>query len=334
MYHPTRITVTAIAAPVRTAGARRFWLLWPRLQDTLGTMSYELSPATLRAAQAAAVAAAEAAGAVMLTCYARRRDAAFELDVDTKSSVVDMVTQYDKQCEELILASLAKFRAPVTAGGAADEEFSVVSEETASDAPLTDRPTWVVDPIDGTTSFIHGSFDCGVSIGLTVNQQSVMGVVLLPSMGELFTAIAGLGAFCNGRPIRVSGCTAPERSIVCTHCPYNRSAAAIGALSAINTELLCEKKVHAVRAYGSAAMDMCSVAMGRLDLYFEVGIQSWDMAAAAVIVREAGGALVDVEGGAFDLTRRGMACGGSAAMAEMGVAIAVKHNYRAAILGE
>ena len=247
---------------------------------------------------------------------------------ETKSSGADLVTEYDRQCEELVLKMLSEF----------SPDWKVVSEESHPDAPLTDEPTWIVDPIDGTTSFVHGSFDCGVSIGLAVNKVSVLGVVYLPRLKETFTAIAGQGAYLHDgnqkRKIHVSNVTELNKAIVCTHTPYNRAPQSIKSIMSINTELL-ERGVHAVRAYGSAAMDICSVACGRLDLYFEVGPHSWDMCAAAVILREAGGVIHDIDAvsDSLDMKSRGYAAGSCVQLTTIAVELNNKYDYRNTLLG-
>jgi fructose-1,6-bisphosphatase/inositol monophosphatase family enzyme len=296
-------------------------------------MTFNLSPAVLDAALAAAVEAAQAAGAIMDECFERRvaRDASFELGMDTKSSAVDLVTKYDKQCEDVVIEMLTHFTADVDGSG--PRTFRFLSEESRPDEPLLDEPTWVIDPIDGTTSFVHNSFDCGVSIGLAVNRQPVLGVVLLPRLKELFTAVKGRGALYNGRPIRVSGCKEANKAVFCTHCPYNRAPEALAALQGMNTALLAEHKVHALRSYGSAAMDACSVAFGRLDCYFEVCIQSWDMCAAVIILLEAGGVVTDVNGGPLDLTRRGMIAAATPELAAIALELCTKYRYRENLLG-
>ncbi|CAD2221601.1 Inositol monophosphatase family, putative [Angomonas deanei] len=102
----------------------------------------------------------------------------------SKSNSVDLVTQYDKQCEEEVIAILKS-----------GTSYAILSEETNSQVELTDAPTWVVDPIDGTTSFVHGYFDCCVSIALVVNKEPILGVISAPRLNEVFTAIKGRGGF-------------------------------------------------------------------------------------------------------------------------------------------
>jgi fructose-1,6-bisphosphatase/inositol monophosphatase family enzyme len=296
-------------------------------------MAYTLNDAAVKAALELATKAANAAAALMDECYERRmnQDASFDLGMDTKSTDADLVTQYDKKCEEIIIDMLTGFTADVDGSG--EKPFRFLTEESRPDEPLLDWPTWIVDPIDGTTGFVHNSFDCGVSIGLTLNKQSVMGVVVLPRLRETFTAIRGEGAFMNGRRIRSSGCTQPNKAVFCTHCPYKRTDEAMDSLLTINRELMVNHRVHALRGYGSAAMDACSVAMGRLDCYFEVGIQAWDMCAAVVILREAGCTVLDVNGGDIDLTRRCMVAAATPELAQVAVALSTKYNYRSSMLG-
>jgi fructose-1,6-bisphosphatase/inositol monophosphatase family enzyme len=271
-----------------------------------------------------ALEAASIAAKLIDECIDRRFAGEAGPSVETKSSSVDMVTEYDKKCEELVLAKLI---------AASPSNWKVVSEESNSDVTLTDAPTWIVDPIDGTTSFVHGSFDCCVSIGLAVNKVPVLGVVHIPRLKEVFHAVKGKGAFLNGKPIRVSTVNTIQKAIVCTHTPYCRHPAAIKALTEINAALMT-MGVHAVRAYGSAAMDLCSVACGRLDLYFETGPWSWDMCAGAIIIREAGGVIHDVDSvsDSLNLESRGYAAGSCKALTAIGVDLVQKTGYKAAIL--
>jgi fructose-1,6-bisphosphatase/inositol monophosphatase family enzyme len=280
-----------------------------------------LSAAELDCALAAALEAAAAAAALIDECIELRST----LVIEEKSSSADLVTQYDKQCEATVIKILER----------CTPDYDIVSEETRSDVPLSNRPTWIVDPIDGTTGFVHGSFDCCVSIGLAVNRQSVLGVVNAPRLSEIFYAVAGRGAFRNGKRIKTSGCSVVQKAVVCTHTAYNRSDESVTAIMAINREIAL-RRVHALRSYGSAAMDMCGVACGRLDLYFEVGIQAWDMAAGAIIVREAGGFVHSIESSddlaALDMTSKAMVCSTSKNLSDMAVELSKKYDYRRAVL--
>jgi myo-inositol-1(or 4)-monophosphatase len=310
--------------------------------------------------EAAKIAAAKAASLIR-ECIDKR--ATMPLEIDEKAYSVDLVTQYDRKCETIVLDTLKEEcdlfnmrrrregvqRADSVVGGSAGSKankdgtvpFRVLSEESRSDEPLLDAPTWVVDPIDGTTSFVHGSFDCGVSIGLAINKKPVMGVVNLPIMKEVFWGIRGKGSFCNGQPCRVSGCKDVQKALVCIHTSYNRSDAAIDAIMGVTKEF-AQRRCHGIRGYGSAAMDMCSVACGRLDLYFETGIQAWDTCAAAIIVREAGGIVAPIykKGDLtpeqseqdFDLMNKAMVCSASPQLAALAQEVSEKYKYREAVL--
>jgi myo-inositol-1(or 4)-monophosphatase len=253
------------------------------------------------------VQAAKAAGALMMDNIEKRRTGFFAaqqqqggssstgLSVETKSSPSDFVTQVDIACDELIMAHLKK-----TVAGQLDEEVGFLTEEAAPDAPVSpDVPFFCVDPIDGTTSFLHGLPCCCVSIAFCVRCVPVVGVVFVPMMNELYTAIKGSGAaFCNGAPLvrRGTGTGAPTHlrdALVCYHLPAQRSATRVDTSLKIVRELLMAG-VHSVRCMGSAAVDMCNVAAGRADAYVELGINSWDVAAGICICAEAGCVALDL----------------------------------------
>lgn len=250
-----------------------------------------VSPEILRKCLDEAVAAAQEAGNLMLECFARNDAPGC---IEEKANPCDLVTKYDRQVEDLVLARLRK----------AFPDFGVVAEETASAEPLTDKPTWVLDPIDGTTNFIHRQAECCVLIGLAVGQKAVLGVCFIPKLDELYTAIKGQGAYCNGRRIHASACNDLKHAMVNTHfTSYSREPKVMDRLLATFRDLMAHP-VRAIRAGGSAGVDMVHVARGRLDAYFEVGIYPWDVCAGAVIVEEAGGVCVDTLGGTFDLSAR------------------------------
>lgn len=251
----------------------------------------EVTPAVLKKCLDEAVAAAQEAGNLMLECFARN-DA--QGCIEEKANPADLVTKYDKQVEDLILNRLR----------GSFPDFRVVAEETASMEPLTDAPTWVVDPIDGTTNFIHRQAECCVLIGLAIGRKSVLGVCFIPKLDELYTAVKGQGAYCNGRRIHASSCVELKQAMVNTHfTSYSRGPKVVNRLLATFRDLMSHP-VRALRAGGSAGVDMMHVARGRLDAYFEVGIYPWDVCAGAVIVEEAGGVCLDTTGDAFDLSSR------------------------------
>uniref|UniRef100_A0A3Q1F796 Inositol-1-monophosphatase n=1 Tax=Acanthochromis polyacanthus TaxID=80966 RepID=A0A3Q1F796_9TELE len=200
--------------------------------------------------------------------------------VMTKSSSVDLVTQTDQKVEQLIIQSVKeKFPTHRFIG-----EESVAAGESCV---LTDCPTWIIDPIDGTTNFVHAFPFVAVSIGFSVNKQVEFGVVYSCLEDKMFTARRGKGAFCNGQPLEVSECFLSSCMFLCR-----------------------------LRGAGTAAINMCLVASGCVEAYYEIGIHVWDVAAGSLIVCEAGGVLMDVEGGKVDLMSRRIIAANSRTIAE------------------
>jgi len=260
------------------------------------------------------VAAAQEGGQLMLECFSRN-DASGS--IESKANPADLVTKYDRQVEELVLSRIRK----------AYPDFRVLAEETANSEVLTDAPTWVVDPIDGTTNFIHRQPECCILIGLAVNKRPVLGVLYIPKMDELYTAIDGCGAYCNGRRIQTSGCKDLRKAMLNAHFPsYTRGPKVVERLLDIYRDL-CAHPVRAIRAGGSAGVEMAHVARGRLDGYFEVGIYPWDVCAGTIIVREAGGVVVDTLGGPHDLSNRRVFACASKELADQLLVYLKKHNY-------
>jgi myo-inositol-1(or 4)-monophosphatase len=218
----------------------------------------------------------------------------------SKSTLTDLVTETDEKCDRLIIERL-KQEFP---------DFSFITEETHNQATeLTDEPTWIIDPIDGTTNFVHRYPHVAVSIGLTFNKQCILGVVVLPMLLETYTAVSGQGAFKTdihrSEPFRlsVSKNTTLDTSLVSSNFPYGRGDETLKPVFS-RYEALLKKNVRGIRGSGSAVVNLMSVASGGLEAYFENGLQSWDMAAGKVIVEEAGGVVVDIDGSPLDLMKR------------------------------
>uniref|UniRef100_A0A673ALG0 Inositol-1-monophosphatase n=1 Tax=Sphaeramia orbicularis TaxID=375764 RepID=A0A673ALG0_9TELE len=239
-----------------------------------------------------AVAVAREAGQVVreALCDEKQRD------VMTKSSTVDLVTQTDQRVEHLIIQSVKKkFPTHRFIG-----EESVAAGEACV---LTDDPTWIIDPIDGTTNFVHSFPFVAVSIGFSVDKKIQFGVVYSCLEDKMFTARRGKGAFCNGEPLQVSDQEDVRRSIIATEFGSNRETETVEKIFSSLRNIL-NIPVHGVRGAGTAAVNMCLVASGCVEAYYEVGVHVWDVAAGSVIVEEAGGVLMDVEGGPVDLMSR------------------------------
>lgn len=211
-----------------------------------------------------------------------------DLQIDTKSSETDLVTHVDKLCETRIREILL----------AAYPDHAILGEEQGTGATATDaRHRWVVDPIDGTLNFAHGfPFYC-TSIGLHIDGEPAVGVVYDAVRDELFTATRGGGAYLNGRPLRVTTETVLKQAMLVTGFAY------VEDRIARNVEVFARMlpKARSVRRPGAAALDLSYVAAGRVDGFWELGLQPWDVAAAMVIVREAGGTLTGGDGGVYSL---------------------------------
>ncbi|XP_072547338.1 inositol monophosphatase 1-like isoform X1 [Salminus brasiliensis] len=231
-----------------------------------------------------------------------------DISIMQKSSPVDLVTETDQKVEELIISSIKK-KYPT---------HSFIGEESvAAGAPsiLTDDPTWIIDPIDGTTNFVHRFPFVSVSIGFTVNKQIEFGVVYSCMEDKMYTARKGKGAFCNGVPIKVSGQQDITKSLILTEMGFKKDPEHFRIMMA-NMESILSIPVHGIRAPGSAAVNMCLVASGAADAYYHMGIHCWDMAGGAAIVTEAGGVIMDITGGAFDLMSRRLITASSRGIAE------------------
>jgi myo-inositol-1(or 4)-monophosphatase len=197
-------------------------------------------------------------------------------------SAIDLVSEADRASEKLILDRIR----------ATYPDHSILSEESGSNH--ADSPyVWIVDPLDGTTNFTHGHPDFAVSIALQVNAAIELGVVFDPLRDELFFARKGRGAWLNDRRLQVSSAQQLERSLLVTGFAYDRRTNPINNLREHNTFLM---KVQGVLRSGSAAIDLCSVASGRVDGYWEYRLAPWDMAAGLLIAREAGGRVTDMQG--------------------------------------
>lgn len=232
--------------------------------------------------------------------------------VRTKSSAVDMVTDVD------IAAGVAVVRAILAQDPSARvivEEPEVYGLTDATQGSLADPEVWVVDPLDGTTSYIHGYPCYSVSIACLRDGRPVAGAVYNASRDEMTSAAEGSGATLDGVRIRVSeaASTIPEALLI-TGFPYDRTITLDRQL-AIFTRMI--RQVHGIRRDGSAAVDLCLVASGRADGYWELALKPWDMAAGIVILREAGAAVTDLSGADWTYSTTDMVAANPRLHAEM-----------------
>lgn len=202
--------------------------------------------------------------------------------VEQKQNFSDLVSYVDKEAEKLIinrLEGLIPEAGFITEEGMADFKGEVYN--------------WVIDPLDGTTNYLHRLPVFSTSIALLKGKKEILGVVYEINLDECFSAIYGGGAYLNGTPIRVSETESLDESLIATGFPYSSFDKMPQYLRIINH---LAERTHGIRRLGSAAVDLAYVACGRLEGFFEFGLKPWDMAAGALIVNEAGGVVTDFQG--------------------------------------
>jgi myo-inositol-1(or 4)-monophosphatase len=225
-----------------------------------------------------AIAAAQAGGEALLA-MARRREA---LHIEAKAEA-DFVTAADRAAEEKIVSHIL----------AVFPEHQILAEEQAHSSPMAEPEAatagtvqWIIDPLDGTTNYIHGVPNFAISIAARQNHEAVAGVVWDPVRRELFMATAGGGAFLNGKPISVSASTRLRDSLIATGFPF-RVRHLLGAYFRMFQGFM--SAARDIRRLGAASLDLAYVAAGRFDGFWEYSLSPWDFAAGSLLVREAGG---------------------------------------------
>jgi myo-inositol-1(or 4)-monophosphatase len=213
----------------------------------------------------------------LLRTYAKR---GFRI---THKNPIDLVTDADHAVEQCIIEHIrAQF-----------PTHRILAEERGSDTLSASRYRWVIDPLDGTTNFAHGYPVYTISIGVEHEGRGLIGVVYDPTRDELFTAQAGGGAHLNGQPITVSSTEQLDQALLVTGFAYNIRDTLNNNLNHFARFVL---RAQGLRRTGSAALDLCYVAAGRFDGFWEVKLSPWDMAGGVVILREAGGTVTDFKG--------------------------------------
>ena len=225
--------------------------------------------------------AAVAAEAVLKAGAIQRARYGGKIEVRHKGEI-DHVTEVDRACEDAILATLRE-RFP---------NHDIVTEETSL-ARTGSRHVWFTDPLDGTTNFAHGyPFFCS-SVALVIDREIVAGAVYDPLREELFTGERGGGAHCNGRRLSASRCDSLIEALLITGFPYDLRSDVPGKLRLFNRFMA---HAQAIRRDGSAALDLCMIAAGRADGFWEERLESWDMMAGILLVEEAGGRVSRFDG--------------------------------------
>jgi myo-inositol-1(or 4)-monophosphatase len=215
--------------------------------------------------------------------FIRKERQHFSLDKVEYKGFNDLVSYVDKEAEMMIVTRLSTIL----------PEAGFITEE-GTNTTRKDTYNWVIDPLDGTTNFVHGIPIFSVSIALMQFEEVLLGVVYEVNLHECFYATKGGGAFCNDTPIRVSKAPKLSSSLIATGFPYYNFDLIDRYLAALKVLM---QSSHGIRRFGSAAVDLCYVASGRLEGFFEYNLNSYDVAAGALIVEEAGGTVTDFSDG-------------------------------------
>ncbi|MBW1881684.1 MAG: inositol monophosphatase [Deltaproteobacteria bacterium] len=201
--------------------------------------------------------------------------------------LVDLVTEVDLACEAAVLEVLERHT----------PEIPILSEEKAGDSEADTR--WVVDPLDGTTNYVHGFPVYAVSVALEVDGEGFVAVIFDPVRGLAYTARRGAGAWCNGARMQVSDCRDLGQALVGTGFPYDRREGDNARFYTRYLEAMI-RNAQGVRRAGAAAMDLAMLAAGNLDAFWEFKLRWWDVAAGRLLVEEAGGRFSGHDGGEVD----------------------------------
>ncbi|MFN5218395.1 MAG: inositol monophosphatase family protein [Sphingomonadales bacterium] len=201
-------------------------------------------------------------------------------DAVSDKGLNQLVSFVDVESEKILVQKMQKIR----------PEAGFITEENTAPQHADNSAVWIIDPLDGTTNFLHGLQVFSISVALMENGEITAGVVYAPAMNEMFCAEKGKGAYLNNHPIRVSETRHLKTSLIATGFPYYEFQQTAAYLALLG-ELM--KSTHGLRRMGSAAIDLAYTACGRFDGFYETGLNAWDVAAGALLVEEAGGLVSD-----------------------------------------
>lgn len=217
--------------------------------------------------------------------FIQQEAANFSRDKIEYKDLNNLVSYVDKEAEKLLVKHLTELL----------PEASFITEEgTTGQEPDPTALNWIIDPLDGTTNFIHGVPVYCVSVGLARGKELLVGVIHQPCLDEMFYSWQGGGAWCNGARLQVSKVKLLQESLIATGFPYYKFEKQKRYMHIL--ELLMQK-THGIRRMGAAAVDLAYVAAGRFDGFYEYNLNSWDMAAGVLLIKEAGGTVTDFKGG-------------------------------------
>jgi myo-inositol-1(or 4)-monophosphatase len=223
------------------------------------------------------------AGKIIEDGYAR----AIEFD---KKSASELITKYDKEVEDFLISKIAPLYS----------EYEIVGEESFSGSTLPKRAIFI-DPIDGTTNFVHKIAHLGISIGIYDNEVAQEAIVYNPILKELYSARRGEGAYLNGEQIFVSSVESLQESILATGLPYVKHLMGKEYWWVVDSFKQLLPKIRDIRRLGAAAIDLCYLAHGKVAGFYEVNLQPWDVAAGILIVQEAGGKVSGIDGQKYSM---------------------------------
>jgi myo-inositol-1(or 4)-monophosphatase len=229
------------------------------------------------------IAAAYKGGSVLQSYRGR-------VSIVNKKGAIDLVTEADTGSEKAIIETISN----------AFPDHAILAEESGLKEGEKDF-TWIVDPLDGTTNFAHQLDLFSISIAFAVEKDIVIGIVLVPTTGELFTAMKGHGAALNGRPVKVSDAETVSESLLVTGFPYDKITIHDPLIKRFSN---CLKASQGIRRLGSAALDLCFVACGRFDGFWEQNLKPWDTAAGVLIAEEAGAVITDFSNRSFTIDKK------------------------------
>jgi myo-inositol-1(or 4)-monophosphatase len=202
----------------------------------------------------------------------------------------DLVTEADTESEKQIIETIRK----------AFPDHAILAEESGANQGAAEYQ-WLIDPLDGTTNYVHHLPFFTIAIALAARDKIVLGLVLNPMDGELYSAIAGKGAALNGKPIKVSSTASVSDSLLVTGFPYDFNEIIKPAMKRFR---ICQQASQGVRRLGSAALDICYLACGRFDGFWEQNLKPWDKAAGAIIAAEAGAVITNFSNQPFSINQK------------------------------
>ncbi len=205
--------------------------------------------------------------------------------VSSKSEKIDLVSEVDKKSEDMLIGMI-KDCYP-------DDEILAEEGGRISSGEEGSRRVWVIDPLDGTVNYVHGFHIFAISLACLIEGELEAGLIYIPLLEEFYSARRGKGSFYNGKPIRVGSSSQLETAVIATGFPYDHQQNDRPVLELFSRVL---PRVGGIRRTGSAAYDLCLVARGIFDGFWEIKLEPWDIAAAVLIVREAGGAVTNFSG--------------------------------------